>query len=226
MVLPPQLAAQATAQGGPFTMAQASAAGLDDREIYRLRRCGLLTRLRRGVYVETVLVPADPAERHCLQLRAVLLCLQPPVVASHITSALLHGLALLEPDLSLVHITRDGAASARVEAGVHHHDAALPPAHLTKVGDVLTTTAARAVLDLARELPFDAALVTAESALNQRRTTKAELRELLEQCLDWPGARNAGRVTSFASPYSESPGETIARIASTHSACPRRPSRY
>src|SRR5690348_14248412 len=110
MSLTPKLAAMAAAQGGPFTTAQALAAGYDDREIYRLTRSGSWTRLRRGVYAETALIPDDDESRHVLQFRAVLLCLQGPVVASHITGATLHGINLLSPDYSLVHVTREAAA--------------------------------------------------------------------------------------------------------------------
>jgi hypothetical protein len=169
--------------------------------------------LRRGVYAERVVVPEDVEGRHLLQLRAVLLCLKNPVVASHVTSAVLHQIALLDPDYSLVHITRDCAGSSRTEAGVHHHDAGLPGGQLTKVDSLLTTTAARAALDIARDGRFEAGLIAAESALNKKLTTLAELREILAYCVDWPGARNASRVVAFASPYSESPGESISRIA-------------
>ena len=78
---------------------------------------------------------------------------------------------------------------------------------------MLATSATRTVIDLARRTSFEAALVAAESALNKGLTTLAELDEVLGYCVDWPGARNAGRVVAFASPYSESPGETLGRIA-------------
>jgi hypothetical protein len=211
MSLPPNLAALAIAQGGPFTTGQARAAGYEPREIYRLLKWRQWSRLRRGVYVETALIPPDAAGRHLLQLRAILLCLSGRPVASHITGATLHRTALLDPDRSLVHLTRD--APSRIEAGIHHHEAALPASQLTKIDDVLTTTAGRTVVDLARETAFEAGLVMAESALNKGLTTLSELREILAYCADWPGAREAGRVVSFASPYSESPGESLSRVA-------------
>jgi hypothetical protein len=213
MTLPPKLAAVAAAQGGPFTTAQALSAGFDQREIYRLRRSGAWVRLRRGVYAERIVVPDDEIGRHILQLRAVLLTLQHQSAASHVTSAALHRFSLLDPDLSHVHITREDCGSSRTEAGVCHHDASLPPSHLTKVGDVVTTTAARAVLDIARASSLAAGLVAAESALQLGLTSRAELREVLEHCIDWPGARDASRVVSFASTLSESAGESLARLA-------------
>jgi hypothetical protein len=213
MGLPPKLAALAASQGGPFTTAQAIAAGFDVREIQRFVQRRQWVRLRRGVYVEAVLLPDDEAARHILDLRAVLLRLRPEVAASHITSAALSRAALLEPDFSLVNVTRDLPGSSRTEAGVRHHDASLPSGQLTKIDGILTTSAARMAVDLARELPYEAALIATESALNKGLATLAELREVLSYCADWIGARNAGRVVSFASPFSESPGETLTRIA-------------
>ncbi len=58
-----------------------------------------------------------------------------------------------------------------------------------------------------------AGLVAAESALQLGLTSRAELREVLGHCVDWPGARDAGRVVSFASTLSESAGESLARLA-------------
>jgi hypothetical protein len=208
-----KLAALAAAQGGPFTTAQAREAGYDLREIARLLRAGTWVRLRRGVYIERRVLPEDPAGRHLMLLRAALLSLKPTVAASHLTGATVHQVTLLDPDFSLVHITREGIGSSRTEAGVCHHDAALPAHHLTKIDGIVVTNVARTVLDLARTESFDAALVAAESALNKGCTTLAELRDVLNYCVDWPGARQAGRVVSFASPYSESAGESVARIA-------------
>jgi hypothetical protein len=209
--LPPGLAARAAAQGGPFSTQQARSAGFEAREIYRRLKSGQWTRLRRGIYIETFLIPDDEIGRHLLRLRAVVLSLGPQAAASHVTGATLLQLALLDPDRSLIHITRD--SPSRIEAGIHHHEAELPPGHLTKIDDILTTTAGRTVVDLSRALPFEAGLVAAESALNKGLTTLTELREILAYCADWPGARDAGRVVSFASPYSESPGESLGRIA-------------
>jgi putative AbiEi antitoxin of type IV toxin-antitoxin system len=213
MTLAPGLAALAAAQGGVFTTAQALAAGYNGDEIGRLRRSGSWVRLRRGVYAERSAIPDGAAARHLLQLRAALLTLSGPAAASHVTAAAMHGLALLDPDFSLVHITRNGVGSSRTEADVRHHDASLPLAHLTKLDGVLTTSAARTVVDLARVATYQAALVATESALNRELTTLRELRDVMESCKDWPGARDAGRVVAFASPYSESAGETLGRIA-------------
>lgn len=203
----------AAAQGGVFTAAQAFAAGYNADEISRLRRSGAWVRLRRGVYAERWVIPDDEEALHRLRFRAALLTLKGPVAASHITGAIMYGFALLEPDLSLVHLTREDIGSSRTEADIRHHDASLPLAHLTKLDEVLATSAARTAVDLGRVTIHEAALVATESALNKEFCTLRELREVMEYCKDWPGARNAGRVVAFASPYSESAGETLGRIA-------------
>jgi hypothetical protein len=213
MPLAPKLFAVAATQGGVFKAEQALAAGYARSEIAKLQRNGEWSRLRRGIYIERSALPDDDVGRHLLTLRGALLASGGQIAASHVTSAVLQDVALLYPDLSLVHVTRDGGASSRVASGIRYHDAALPPSHLTKIDGVLTTSVARTALDLARKLPFGAALVAAESALNKGLTTLAELDEVLAYCCDWPGARNAGRVVAFASPYSESPGETLGRVA-------------
>jgi Transcriptional regulator, AbiEi antitoxin len=213
MDLPPKLIAIAAAQGGPFTTAQARQAGCDDRELRRLLRFGSLVRLRHGVYLKRTLLPDDEAGQHVMKLRAVLLCLKAPLAASHQTAATLHLLAMLDPDLSQVHITREDAGSSRTEAGVRHHDASLPVHHLTEVDGIVTTTPARASLDIARTSTFEAALVVVESALNKGLATLSEFREILAHCTDWPGGRMANRAITFATPYSESPGESLSRIA-------------
>lgn len=213
MHLPPKLAAIAAAQGGPFTAAQARAAGFDDREVSRLVRSGQWARLRRGVYVESVLVPATEEARHALDVRAALLRVTGLVAASHLSSAVLQGISLLGSDYSLVHLTHDSAGSARTEAGVQHHVAPLPSSQLTKTEGLLVTSAARTVFDLARTTTYEAGLVAIESALHQGLVEPEELRELVAYCADWPGAREAARAVAVASPYSESPGETLSRIA-------------
>ncbi len=213
MPLTPRLACVAAAHAGLFTAAQAIAAGYNSDEVGRLRRSGEWAQVRRGVYIERSSMPTDPTARHLLLLRAALLMLSGTAAASHATAALLHGVAQLDPNLAVIHISQDGSGCAHTAGNVRYHESSLPANHLTKVDGVLATNAARTVVDLARKLPFDAALVAAESALNLKLTTLAELDAVLAYCVDWPGARKAGRVVAFASPYSESPGETLGRIA-------------
>lgn len=211
--LDPRLAAVAASQHGLFTVAQALSAGYSEREIKLHSRYGDWSRLRRGVYIERQLLPIDDISLHVLNARAALFRVTDGAVASHVTAAAIHGFALLEPDLSTVHITRIGLGSSRTEAGVHHHAVRVPPGKTLNLDDIAVTDAAWTVVDAARESSVEQGLVLAESALWREDTTPAILRDVLFTCRDWPGSRTAGRVVSFASTGSESPGESLARLA-------------
>lgn len=213
MDLTPHLASFAARQYGLFTTAQALAAGYDEREIARLLSRGRWIRLRRGIFIVAEAIPPDAAAMHVLMARAALFRLGPTASGSHVTAAVVQDLTLLEPDLSLVNITRPQLASSRIEAGVHHHTGSIGPAHLVVVDGIAVSDVARTIFDLARVSTFEQGLVAAESALWSGRTTKAAMQEVLFSCADWPGSRNAGRIVSFASSGSESPGESLARIA-------------
>lgn len=75
------------------------------------------------------------------------------------------------------------------------------------------TSIARTVTDLARTAPFRSGVVVADSALHARKTTAAELGAALAGCAHWPGSGRAREVTVFADGRSESPFESISRVA-------------
>jgi hypothetical protein len=81
------------------------------------------------------------------------------------------------------------------------------------VSGVPVTTVARTVVDLARELPFPAGVVAADSALHRRRVTRAELAAVLRTCAGWPRIERARRVIEFADRRAESALESVARVA-------------
>lgn len=80
-------------------------------------------------------------------------------------------------------------------------------------GAVPVTSAARTVIDLARSTSFRSGVVVADSALRQRKTSKAELGAVIATCSRWPGIDRARQVVEFSDGLSESPFESIARVA-------------
>jgi very-short-patch-repair endonuclease len=66
---------------------------------------------------------------------------------------------------------------------------------------------------LSRTLPFRAGVVAADSALHQRLATTDELLSVLDVCSRWQGTAVAADVIAFADGRSESPFESIARVA-------------
>ncbi|WP_369136724.1 hypothetical protein [Modestobacter versicolor] len=90
--------------------------------------------------------------------------------------------------------------------------ALLPDDQVTVVDGVAVTDLARTVVDVARSVPFEAAVVIADAALARRRCTPEELRSCLTGMGPVPGSRQAARVLAFADGRSESVGETRSRV--------------
>ena len=135
-------------------------------------------------------------------------------VASYHSAALLHHLSLLtSPPAGTVTLTLARKWNRAQPADVVFHASELPPEHVTKLYNLPVTTVARTVADLARTLPFMDAVVVADSALSQEKTTKPELEQILKQfATGWPGVRQARRAIEFADERAESPLESAARV--------------
>jgi Protein of unknown function (DUF559) len=91
--------------------------------------------------------------------------------------------------------------------------AAMPSHHVTLIDGIPVTSVERTVVDLARSLPFAAGVVTADSALYNRKTTAARLYRMVGECRRWPGIARATEVVDFSHPGAESPLESISRVA-------------
>ena len=90
------------------------------------------------------------------------------------------------------------------------HAAPLVPSEIVEVDGVLATSTARTVADLARALPFEAAVVAGDSAL-RAGLDRVELWGCLERMHRWPGVIRARRVAAFTDGRSESAGESRSR---------------
>ena len=185
--------------------------GWSDDELGRLVRSGELARLRRGAYVNALL-PADPAERHRLLVRATLAGLRRSAVVSHQSAAVLHGLPLWDVPLDRVHVTRRPPASNDTGRVLRCHVARLRDDEIEEVDGLAVTSLARTALDLARSLPHEAAVVALDAALRQGRLHHDVLRERLFDVAGTPGSRAAARAVDFADCRSESVGESRSRV--------------
>jgi hypothetical protein len=191
------------------------AAGFSDDEMRRLVRTGRLTPVRRGVYVQGGL-PDDVLGRHALQIAAAMGELAGDAVVSHVSAAVLHGLRIWAVRLGPVHVTRSRRGGGRRGALVHVHPAALDPEEITMIAGLPVTSLARTVADLARTLPFEQAVVVADSAMFYKHPDRVELADLiaaLEASPRRPGTRAARRAIDFSNGLSESVGESRSRVA-------------
>lgn len=188
-------------------------AGYSDTEISRLIRTGDMTAVRPGAYVVGAL-PDGVAARHALQLRADVEHLADDVVASHVSAAVLHGLPTWGLSLERVHVSRGRRRSGgRVGRHVHLHIAPLQADEIVTISGAAVTSAARTVVDLARTVPFEQAVVVADAALARRLVDRADLDDALQRATRWPGNPAARRAIAFADGRSESVGESRSRVA-------------
>jgi Protein of unknown function (DUF559) len=198
---------------------QWQAKGVSPALLRSLIRAGQLIRMRQGVYATKRAVDwagADPVRAHVLKVLAAKATVGGSAVASYHSAALLHRLSLLTspPEGTVTLTLPSGRKWNRARpADVVFHASELQKNHVTRLHNLPVTTAARTVADLARTLPFMDGVVVADSALQQEKTTKQELQQILSQgAAGWPGVRQARRVIDFADERAESPLESAARV--------------
>ena len=90
--------------------------------------------------------------------------------------------------------------------------AKVPDDQVVLVRGVLTTSVTRTIVDVARTVPFECAVIMADMALRTGGTARADLEECLGRMGPVPGSRAAARVIAFADPLSESVGESRSRV--------------
>lgn len=209
----PALRARAERRFGLFTTAEAIAAGYGHSEIRSLCTTGHWVRLRRGVLISAPDLAAGEqrGNRHDLDCLAVLMSLgRPTAFVSHGSAAHLWKLPVpraLDPTIRLTDPEqwRRGRDWRMVCAP-------LAPSERWRAGPVRLTSAARTLVDCAREWPLEDAVVAMDAALLAGRTTLEELRRAAAGLHGWPGASRAVRAAALADGRAESPLETRTRL--------------
>jgi very-short-patch-repair endonuclease len=207
-----ELEALADAQAGLFLRSQALAAGYDRRDIDRKLRAGSWELVGRGIYAtaDTVIaLRAAPRGDYLIRCAVRLLRIARDSAISHESAALLLGIPLLDLPIGAPQLTVPHPSSTTRGRLPGRHLAALPLEHVTDVAGVRLTVAARTAVDLARSLPLDAALVSADAVLRMGLPRTALL-DVLQTCRHWPGIQRARVVAVLATPWSESPLESLA----------------
>jgi len=202
------------------TRAGLLAEGYSERELRRMLRTGELRPVRPGAYVFGG-VPPDVAARHLLQVRAACDRLSGDAVVSHVSAAVVHGLALWAVALDHVHVTRDRRSSgARRGRRVQVHCAALDTDEVVVIGGLRVTSVERTLVDLARTVPFEQTVVAADSALHRHLTSRDPLDLACTRRLRLPGMPAARRALAFADARSPNPGESRSRVAIARAGLP------
>jgi hypothetical protein len=170
-----------------------------------------LVRIRLGVYADRVAYESmTPEERHVVQMRAVAAVSPVPLVFSHFSALVVHGLPVMRNRLGRVHTTVD-RAEQRGRDGVAGHVFPLTAADTILVEGLRVTSLTRTVVDVAGGAPFGEGVMAADAVL--RAGTP---RMMLEQAIELAGPRQSWRriadVAAFAHPGGEGANESLSRV--------------
>jgi hypothetical protein len=194
----------------PFTLADATAAGLTQHRVRSLVREGLLRRLLKGVYVAAQ-APDGPL------LRARALALVVPhtgVIVDETawwiwTGLLPSGAHLGIPPLQVFH--RHRHARLRNSLCVSGARSFLPP-DISRVHGVDVTTPLRTALDLGRLTHRDRAIGALDSLLRGGSFGYEELLSEVDRFRGMRGVRQLRALAPLADPRAESPAESTLRL--------------
>lgn len=195
--------------------------GFTDHELRAARRSRELLAVRPGAYVRAAdLAQLDSVAQHRLAVLATASAC-PDAVVSHVSAAVLHGIAVWNVPLQRVHSTLDRASGGKITARRHVHVASLPAEDVVVVDGVCVTSPPRTVLDLARTAPFESAVVSGDHALATGLVTPTGLDDALARCRGRRGAAQAARAVAFMDGRSESVGESRSRVLFHRERLPR-----
>ncbi|TKJ21489.1 hypothetical protein [Blastococcus sp. CCUG 61487] len=210
----------AAARLGVFTSQEALRAGYDVEDIRSELRSRRWSRLRKGVYIATdELATATDRDRHLIDCVAVLLGLADRPVLSHASAARLHELIVPRSASDEVRLTTTG--QWRRGRRYRVAQAALVAGETTPWLEFAATSVARTLVDCAREWSVTDAVVAMDSAINERKVTRAELLEAVLGGRHRVGIAKAARALGLADGRAESALETRGRLAILAAGLPR-----
>jgi hypothetical protein len=197
---------------GFFTREEALDSGSKDLDLICAVRSRVLVRFRRGYYTyQDLWNSLDEVGRHIVRARAVQHSLGASVVLSHVSGALVHGIAVWGIDLTRVHVTRMDGGAGRVEGDVVHH-VGLRGSDVAQDAQGLCTFAAdRCVVEAASAATSEQALVLFDSFLHLKLGQHADLRRRFMTMQWWPRTRHLHIPIRMADGLADGPGESRGR---------------
>lgn len=191
----------------------ALADGYTDTDLRRMYSRGGARRLGHGAYIDNqVFREADHVARHRILIEAVVPKLSPGAVVSHQSAAVLEEWPLWAVDLDRVHITRDRRNGGRIKADTTVHCAPMLESSRRTVEGFVVTSPERTLVDLARTVPFEQAVVIGDHALRTSAIDPELLGAELELARCRRGIGGAKRAIRFFDPLSDGVGESRSRV--------------
>lgn len=201
---------------GPWLSSELDIRGVGKDARRRLLTTGAIVRSRKGVFVRPSATRQSSAAEHAdgrlsAHVRLTQCKPDPAYLYSHTSAARLHGLAFLR-DSPLIHVScRTKPCAQRLGAGVRAHFIPVPEHDRVTLHGVPATSLERTVIDCARILPVEDALVLADQALALGADRRIMVGKLLGMA-GYRGVVNARRVVELADSRSGSVAESRARL--------------
>lgn len=187
--------------------------GFEEREIAAAVRGKILHRLRRGIYVSGEFWRKQKVwDQHVLMVKAHHAASNGNLVYSHVSAARLWGMHVWNAP-EQVHVIQHGRRGENsTGSGVVRHTNKVPVQEVeTLDGGIHVTSRERTVLDCARMLPLELAVVIADSAL-QRGASLEKMHELADKAAKSRFIKRVRQVLAAVDGRSESAGETRLRL--------------
>lgn len=180
-----------------------------DRDIARYTKAGLISKVRYGAYVDSLLWSgATDLDRYRMRSRAVLRTAHESSVLTHQSALAEWDVPLWRIDLTEVALTRTDEGAGRRESLIVHHAGRLPLEHITMRHGVPIATAARTAVEILSVVDLELGLVILNGLLNLRRTTMEEVARLVRQTEHWPDTLNTRIAIGLADARLQSVAES------------------
>ncbi|RMI35526.1 hypothetical protein [Nocardia stercoris] len=182
-----------------------------DEEIRRVCSGGYRQRLRRATRTHPAArTAAATHDRHRSTVLATLRNLAPGSIVSHQSAALLYRVPVELSLLDRVHVTRNRNHGGRITPTLAVHVAAVDT--VAELAGLAVTTPARTVVDLARTVPFEAAVVAGDALAREYGVTATDLTAELHRAARRVGIGTARQVVAFLDPRSPGIGHSRSRV--------------
>jgi hypothetical protein len=186
-------------------------------------------RLARGAYVPIApWLDLEARDRYLVTIRAVSMTRRKEMVLSHWSAAALHGLPIVGPWPTKVHVSIGRVSGGRSRRGVIKHALVVADDDIVEVDGMIVTSVARTVLDLAVYADRLTAIVATDRALLIDRLDRTPPMVGLDELWDtyfargnFRGAVRARKVLEFGETGSESPLESVSRYSMKIIGCPK-----
>lgn len=188
-----------------MSVSQASAAGWTRSALRHAVETGTLVQPRRGWFAA-----ADVALDRARLLAAAAAYSDGAI--SHRSSARLRRLPVLgavpvHPEMTFA------PRSTGNRRDVKQYRASLRPEDTCVLDGVLTTSAARMVVDVGRHAPLSTSVALLDAALQQNKVAIEDVHDVVDMCRNWSRIARARRAIALADGRAESPLESVSRLA-------------